>query len=56
LQSYKIVSLFIMGGQVTVAAQIPKAIPHAALTVGFTLTAIAVLVRLRAYVTGKFRN
>jgi TRAP-type C4-dicarboxylate transport system permease small subunit len=54
-QSYKIVSLFIMGGQVTVAAQIPKAIPHAALTVGFTLTAIAVLVRLRAYVTGKFQ-
>lgn len=55
-QSYRIVTLFIAGGQVTLAAQIPKAIPQAALAVGFALTAIAVLVRLRAYVTGKFQN
>jgi TRAP-type C4-dicarboxylate transport system permease small subunit len=54
-QSYTIVALFIAGGQVTLAAQIPKSIPQAALAVGFTLTAIAVLVRLRAYVTGKFQ-
>ena len=54
IQSYRIVVLFAQTGQVSVAAGVPKAIAHAALLVGFALTAIAVLVRLRAYLTGKF--
>jgi TRAP-type C4-dicarboxylate transport system permease small subunit len=53
-QSYTVVKLFAAGGQMTVAAQIPKAIPHAALLAGFALTALAVLVRIRAYVSGRF--
>ncbi len=53
-QSYTVVALFIAGGQVSVSAQIPKAIPHAALLVGFALTALAVMVRIRAYMSGKF--
>jgi C4-dicarboxylate transporter DctQ subunit len=53
-QSWQVVSLFAAAGQVSVAAGIPKALPHAALIAGFGLTALAVLVRLRAYVTGKF--
>jgi C4-dicarboxylate transporter, DctQ subunit len=53
-QSWKIVSLFAQTGQVSVAAGIPKAIPHAALLVGFFLTALAVLVRFRSYLSGKF--
>lgn len=53
IQSFRIVLLFAQTGQVSVAAGVPKAIPHAALLVGFALTAIAVLVRFRAYLTGK---
>jgi TRAP-type C4-dicarboxylate transport system permease small subunit len=54
LQSFQVVALFARAGQVSVAAGIPKAIPHAALAVGFVLTAAAVLVRLRSYLAGKF--
>jgi TRAP-type C4-dicarboxylate transport system permease small subunit len=54
VQSWQIVTLFAQAGQVTIAAGIPKAIPHAALLVGFVLTAAAVLARLRAYLSGKF--
>lgn len=54
VQSWKIVSLFAQSGQVSVAASIPKAIPHAALLVGFSLAALAALVRFRSYLSGKF--
>ena len=54
VQSWKIVLLFAQTGQVSVAAGIPKAIPHAALLAGFTLAAVAALVRVRSYLTGKF--
>ncbi len=54
LQSWRVVMLFIASDQRTVSAGIPKAIPHAALLVGFTLTPIVVLLRLRAYFSGKF--
>jgi TRAP-type C4-dicarboxylate transport system permease small subunit len=54
IQSWKIVSLFAQTGQVSVAAAIPKAIPHAALLVGFALAAFAAVVRFRAYLAGKF--
>lgn len=53
-QSYQVVRLFAQIGQVTVAAGVPKAIPHAALLVGFALAALAVIVRLRSYLSGKF--
>jgi TRAP-type C4-dicarboxylate transport system permease small subunit len=53
-QSYQVVTLFAQIGQVSVAAGIPKAIPHAAILIGFALTAVAVLVRLRAYLAGRF--
>lgn len=52
-QSWKVVSLFYQGGVVSVSAGVPKWIPHAALPFGFALTALAVLVRLRFYLTGK---
>jgi len=54
VQSFQVVALFASAGQVSVAAGIPKAIPHAALAVGFVLTAAAVLVRIRSYLAGKF--
>lgn len=54
VQSWQIVALFAGAGQVSLAAGVPKAVPHAALLVGFVLTSLAVLVRLRAYLSGKF--
>ena len=54
VQSYQVVTLFIGAGQVSVAAGVPKAIPHAALLAGFALTAVAVVIRIRAYLSGKF--
>ncbi len=53
VQSWQVVSLFYQGGVVSVSAGVPKWIPHAALLAGFGLTAIAVLLRLRQYLTGK---
>jgi C4-dicarboxylate transporter DctQ subunit len=53
VQSWQVVSLFYQGGVVSVSAGVPKWIPHAALLVGFALTAVAVLLRLRLYLTGK---
>jgi C4-dicarboxylate transporter DctQ subunit len=53
LQSWQVVSLFYRSGVVSVSAGVPKWIPHAALLVGFALTAVAVLLRLRFYLTGK---
>jgi TRAP-type C4-dicarboxylate transport system permease small subunit len=53
-QSWKVVSLFYQAGQVSVAAGIPKAVPHAALLIGFVLMLLAVLVRIRSYLAGKF--
>jgi len=54
LQSFQVVKLFIQAKQVSVSAGIPKAIPHAALLAGFSLMALAVVVRIRSYFTGKF--
>lgn len=52
-QSWQVVSLFYQSGVVSVSAGMPKWIPHAAILVGFALIAIAVLVRLPQYLTGK---
>ncbi|OGA56367.1 MAG: hypothetical protein A3G81_34400 [Betaproteobacteria bacterium RIFCSPLOWO2_12_FULL_65_14] len=54
LQSWRVVTLFIQSDQRTVSAGIPKAIPHAALLVGFVLTPVAALIRFRAYLSGRF--
>ncbi len=53
VQSWQVVSLFYQSGVVSVSAGVPKWIPHAALPVGFALTALAVLIRIRFYLTGK---
>ncbi|MBM3568733.1 MAG: TRAP transporter small permease [Alphaproteobacteria bacterium] len=53
-QSWQVVTLFWNIGQVSIAAGIPKALPHAAIAVGFGLTALAVLLRWRSYLSGKF--
>jgi len=54
VQSYRVVTLHARMGGVSVAAGVPLSIPHAALLVGFVLTVLAVLARVRAYITGKF--
>ena len=53
VQSWQVVQLFYQGGVVSVSAGVPKWMAHAALPAGFALTALAVLVRLRLYLTGK---
>jgi TRAP-type C4-dicarboxylate transport system permease small subunit len=53
VQSWQVVTLFYQGGVVSVSAGVPKWIAHAALPAGFAFTALAVLVRLRSYLTGK---
>jgi TRAP-type C4-dicarboxylate transport system permease small subunit len=55
-QSYKVVMLYIANGTVSTAAQIPLYIPHAALLVGFSLMALAVIVRLKDYLSGTFER
>lgn len=54
MQSYQVVTLFAHARQVSVSAGIPKAIPHAAILAGFALAALAVVVRIRSYLSGKF--
>jgi TRAP-type C4-dicarboxylate transport system permease small subunit len=53
-QSFRVVELFVQTGSVSVSAGVPKAIPHSALVAGFALTILAVVVRIRSYITGKF--
>jgi len=53
-QSYKVVTLYLRNGSVSTAAEIPLYIPHAALLVGFSLMALAVVVRLKDYINGAF--
>lgn len=47
MQSFKIVSLFVQTGAVSNAASVPKVIPHSALLVGFSLAALAAVLRIR---------
>jgi TRAP-type C4-dicarboxylate transport system permease small subunit len=51
-QSFTIVQLFAQTEAVSAGAQIPKVIPHSALLVGFSLSALAVLLRWRRWVFG----
>lgn len=54
MQSYHVVRLFFLSGERSISAGIPLTIPHIAVPIGFALIAIAVLVRLRSYITGRF--
>jgi TRAP-type C4-dicarboxylate transport system permease small subunit len=54
MQSYTVVMLYIGNGNVSTAAEIPLYIPHAALLVGFSFMALAVICRLKAYLNGTF--
>jgi TRAP-type C4-dicarboxylate transport system permease small subunit len=54
VQSSRVVALVYHSHQVSVAASVPVVIPHSALLLGFSLMAVAVLVRLRAYLNGEF--
>jgi TRAP-type C4-dicarboxylate transport system permease small subunit len=54
MQSYTVVLLYVGNGNVSPAAEIPLYIPHAALLVGFSFMALAVICRLRAYLNGTF--
>jgi C4-dicarboxylate transporter DctQ subunit len=53
VQSWQVVSLFYQGGVRSVSAGVPKWISHSALPVGFALMALAVLARLRFYLTNQ---
>lgn len=53
VQSWQVVNLQHAAGAVSVSAGVPRWIPNAALLAGFSLAAVALLLRLRAYVTGK---
>jgi TRAP-type C4-dicarboxylate transport system permease small subunit len=54
VQSWKVVELHYLTGGVTAGTNIPLVIPHSALLFGFSFMALAAIVRLRSYVTGKF--
>lgn len=53
-QTWQIVQLYSMTGETSMGARIPLLYAHTALLVGFFLVALAALLRLRSYVTGKF--
>jgi C4-dicarboxylate transporter DctQ subunit len=52
VQSWQVVTLFYQSGVTSVSAGVPKWIAHSALPVGFSLLALAVLVRLPQYLRG----
>jgi TRAP-type C4-dicarboxylate transport system permease small subunit len=54
MQSWKVVELHYLTHGVTAGTNIPLVIPHSALLFGFSFMALAAIVRLRSYVTGKF--
>jgi TRAP-type C4-dicarboxylate transport system permease small subunit len=53
-QSWKIVTLHFHNHSVTAGTEIPLVIPASALLFGFSFMAVAAMVRLRSYLTGKF--
>jgi C4-dicarboxylate transporter DctQ subunit len=54
IQSYQVVGLFWRSGEVSIAAHVPLTIPHVAVPVAFALMALATVVRLRSYISGRF--
>jgi TRAP-type C4-dicarboxylate transport system permease small subunit len=53
-QSWKVILLHYRNHSVTAGTDIPLVIPHAAVLFGFSFMAIAAIVRIRSYITGKF--
>ena len=54
LQSIEVVKLFWRSGEVSISADVPLVIPHIAVPIAFGLMAVAVAIRLRSYITGRF--
>jgi C4-dicarboxylate transporter DctQ subunit len=54
IQSYQVLGMFWRSGEVSIAARIPLTIPHIAVPIAFALMALATVVRLRSYITGRF--
>lgn len=54
LQSWRVLVVHYRNHGMTAGTDIPLVIPHAAVLVGFVGMGIAVLVRLRNYITGRF--
>jgi C4-dicarboxylate transporter, DctQ subunit len=54
MQSWKVVMLHYRNHGVTAGTDIPLVIPHTALLFGFSFMAVAALLRIRSYITGKF--
>ena len=52
VQSWHVVALFRSTGQLSVVAEIPMVIPHAAVLFGFVLMLLAVIVRFRFCIEG----
>jgi C4-dicarboxylate transporter, DctQ subunit len=53
VQSWQVVALFYQGGVTSISAGVPKWISHLSLPVGFALMALAVLARLKLYLSGR---
>jgi len=53
-QSWKVLVLHYRNHSVTAGTDIPLVIPHAAVLFGFSFMALAAVVRIRSYITGKF--
>jgi C4-dicarboxylate transporter DctQ subunit len=54
VQSYQVVRLFWQSGEVSITAEVPLIIPHIAVPIAFGLMVLAVVIRLRSYITGRF--
>ena len=54
IQSYQVIGLFWRSGEVSISADVPLVIPHIAVPIAFGLMAVAVAIRLRGYITGRF--
>jgi C4-dicarboxylate transporter DctQ subunit len=54
LQSWKVVMLHYRNHGVTAGTDIPLVFPHMALLFGFSFMALAALVRIRSYISGRF--
>jgi TRAP-type C4-dicarboxylate transport system permease small subunit len=53
-QTWTILQLYYASGETSMGAKIPLLYPHTALLVGFAGLAVAVVIRFRCYLTGKF--
>lgn len=54
INSFPVVELMAKNKQVSVAGGIPMTVPHVAVLVGFGLVFLAIVVRFRKYVSGRF--